>query len=151
MKQTLLLLTTLLGVSAGFAQSGIGHNNASGLTVNNFSHVVGEIYVVPQNTNNLTSGLLGSVTKVTLGSLGINDYAEMQGVKYYPNPVEDYLTVELPQQAVLSNAVLYDIKGTRISLPPANGNVLNLSTLAAGTYFLTFAEQNIKPIKIVKK
>nr|WP_322623338.1 T9SS type A sorting domain-containing protein [uncultured Flavobacterium sp.] len=151
MKQQLLLLTTLLGAWSAFAQSGIGHNNAGGLSVNNYAHAVGEIYVVPQNPNNLSSGLLGAVTKVTFTSLGTDTYAEMQGVKYYPNPVESNLTVELPEQAVLANAVLYDIKGSRVSLPPANGNVLNLSGLSAGTYFLTFAETNIKPIKIVKK
>jgi hypothetical protein len=151
MKQPLLLLTTLLATSAAFAQSGLGHNNAGAIAVTNFSHVVGEIYVVPQNTNNLSSGLLGAVTKVILTSLGTDAYAEVQGVRYYPNPVENNLTVELPQGAVLGNAILYDIKGSRINLPAANGNVLNLSGLSAGTYFLTFAETNIKPIKIVKK
>jgi hypothetical protein len=148
MNKIILLLFFLC--NAAFAQSIIGHNNSGSMVTASYSATVGEIYVVPQNTNNASAGTLAAATQVVLHSLGIKDYAVVNGITYYPNPVQDYLTVDLNQVADLSKVQLYDVKGTLVALPPANGNMLNLSSLAAGVYFMSFSNTAVKPVKIVK-
>jgi hypothetical protein len=140
----------LFVTGATFAQSIIGHNNSGSVNGANLSSSVGEIYVVPQNPNNTSAGTLAAATQVVLGSLGINDYAVAEGITYYPNPVQNVLTIDVKQGVNLANAQVYDAKGTKISLPPANGNTLNLAALTPGVYFISFPETKLKPIKIVK-
>ena len=105
---------------------------------------------MPQNPNNTSAGTLAAVTQVVLGSLGTNDYAVAEGVTYYPNPVENVLTIDVKQGVNLSNVQVFDVKGAKITLPPANGNRLDFSSLTAGVYFISFPETKLKPIKIVK-
>ena len=148
MKQIALLLF-FMG-NAAFAQSIIGHNNSGSLVTANYSASVGEIYVVPQNPNNTSSGTLAASTQVVFHNLGINDYAVAEGVTYYPNPVQNYLTIDVKQTVNLAQAQIFDVKGAAVTLPPANGNKLDLSSLTAGTYFISFPNTNLKPIKIIK-
>ncbi|MFP9098862.1 T9SS type A sorting domain-containing protein [Flavobacterium sp. RHBU_24] len=133
-----------------FAQSVIGHNNSGSVNGPGLASSVGEIYVVPQNQNNTSAGTLAAATQVVLGNLGVNDYAVMEGVTYYPNPVQNLLTIDVKQGVNLANAQVYDAKGTQITLPRANGNTLDFSSLTAGVYFISFPETKLKPIKIVK-
>lgn len=144
-----LLFILFLG-NAAFAQSIVGHNNSGSLVTANYSSSVGEIYVVPQNPDRASSGTLAASTQIVLGSLGLQDYAETNGITYYPNPVQNYLTIDLQQQADLKKAQLFDVKGTQIKLPAPDGNMLNLSGLQAGTYFIVLPDTKLKPIKIVK-
>jgi len=146
-KPTIFLLF-VTGVT--FAQSIIGHNNSGSVNGPGLASSVGEIYVVPQNPNNASSGTLGAATQVVLGSLGINGHAVMEGVTYYPNPVANVLTIDVKQGVNLAAAQVFDAKGTRITLPPASGNKLDFSSLTAGVYFISFPETKLKPIKIVK-
>ena len=144
-----LLFVLFLG-NVAFAQSIIGHNNSGSLVTNNYASSVGEIYVVPQNPNNASAGTIAASTQVVLGSLGIKDYAVANGVTYYPNPVQNFLTIDFKEPADLRKAQVFDAKGTQISLPAPDGNILNLSGLAAGTYFIVLPDTKLKPIKIVK-
>lgn len=140
----------LFVTGATFAQSVIGHNNSGSVNGPGLSSSVGEIYVVPQNPNNTSAGTLAAATQVVLGSLGVNDYAVVEGVTYYPNPVQNVLTIDVKQGVNLANAQIFDTKGTRITLPPANGNRLDFSSITAGVYFISFPETKLQPIKIVK-
>jgi hypothetical protein len=143
----LLLLLTGTAVSA---QSVIGHNNSGSLVTANYSAGVGEIYVVPQNPDNATSGTLAILTQLVRLNLRTTDYAVADEVTYYPNPVQNYITIDIKHKVNLSQVQLFDAKGAAISLPPANGNMLNLTSLQAGIYFISFPNTNIKPIKIIK-
>ena len=148
MKQIALLL--LFAGNGLFAQSIIGHNNSGSLVTATYSAGVGEIYVVPQNTDAASSGTLAILTQLVQLNLGTNDYAIANGVTYYPNPVQNYLTIDVKQNINLAQARVYDAKGAAVTLPPVNGNMLNLTSLQAGIYFISFPNTSIKPIKIIK-
>jgi len=148
MKQIALLL--LLAGSATFAQSVIGQNNSGSLVTSTYSAGVGVIYVVPQNPDHASAGTLAILTQIVQLNLGINDYAIANGVTYYPNPVQNYLTIDVKQNINLAHVQVFDAKGAAVTLPAVNGNMLNLTSLQAGIYFISFPNTNIKPIKIVK-
>ena len=147
MKQIALLL---LAGSATFAQSVIGQNNSGSLVTSTYSAGVGVIYVVPQNPDHASAGTLAILTQIVQLNLGINDYAIANGVTYYPNPVQNYLTIDVKQNINLAHVQVFDAKGAAVTLPAVNGNTLNLTSLQAGIYFISFPNTNIKPIKIVK-
>jgi len=148
MRQIALLL--LLAGNGIFAQSIIGHNNSGSLVTATYAAGVGEIYVVPQNNNNASAGTLAILTQLVQLNLGREDYAIANDVVYYPNPVQDYLTINVNEDINLAQAQIFDAKGTAVTLPPANGNMLNLISLQAGIYFISFPNTKLKPIKIIK-
>lgn len=137
-------------MSAGaYAQNGVGSVNSGSLSAVNYSHGVGEIYVVPQNPNSASGSVVAIASQVVFGTLGTNDYIISGDIKYYPNPTKDFVTVELPEAADLSKAELYDVKGSKAQFSMSN-NVIDIAALPSGIYFLTFPNTKIKPIKIVK-
>lgn len=147
-KLTILLLFTGF---AGFAQSAVGGINSGSIATNSYSSGVGMIYVVPANPNLTSSGTMGAITQIVFESLGTDDLIEAEGITYHPNPVQDYLTFDIKQDVNLASMQVFDTKGTQVKLAPANGNRVDLSTLSAGIYFISFPNTNIKPIKIIKK
>lgn len=147
MKKIIFLL--LIASSGVFAQTSVGSINSGSLSAANYSHGVGEIYVVPQNPNQATSGTVAIASQVVFGTLGTDDYIISGNVKYYPNPTKDFVTVELPEAADLSKAELYDVKGAKAQFTMSS-NSIDIAALPTGIYFLTFPNTKIKPIKIVK-
>jgi hypothetical protein len=145
-----LIIVLLLPFSASFAQSIAGGNNSGSIVSDNFSSSVGEIYVVPSNPDMQSSGTTAVATQIIFEALSTNDYIVAEGVTYYPNPVKDYLTFEAGKQLSLTNAQLNDAKGAKVNFPAFKENTVDLSSLSAGIYFMTFPGSNIKPIKIVK-
>lgn len=132
-----------------YAQSIAGNTNSGSLTTATYSHGVGEIYVVPQSPNTASSGTIAATTQIVFGTLATNDVVISGDVKYYPNPVQDYLTIDLNQAVDLSKAEMHDTKGTRFTVP-VSGNKLDMGNLTPGIYFISFPNTNVKPIKIIK-
>lgn len=146
-KLTILLLFPAI---SAFAQSNVGGINSGSIVSNTFSSGVGVIYVVPENPDRTSSGTLGAITQIVLDALSTEDFIVADGITYYPNPVQDYLTFEAKGEINLSEIQLHDAKGSKITIAPANGNRIDLSSLTTGIYFMSFPNTNIKPIKIVK-
>jgi hypothetical protein len=147
MKKLLLLL--LFTGNALYAQSIVGNNNSGSLTTATYSHGVGEIYVVPQSPNAASGGTIAATTQIVFGTLATNDHVIAKGVTYYPNPVQDYLTIELKEAVDLSKAEIYDMKGSKITAP-IKDNRVDMGSLAPGIYFISFPNTNVKTIKIIK-
>lgn len=143
-----ILLLTLLSAGA-YAQNSVGSLSSGSLSAANYSHGVGEIYVVPQNPNQSAGSVVAIASQIVFGTLGTEDYIISGNVKYYPNPTKDFLTVELPEAADLGKAELYDIKGSKAQFT-ITSNRIDIAPLPTGVYFLTFPNTKIKPIKIVK-
>jgi|GEM_PF-6225405 hypothetical protein len=79
------------------------------------------------------------VLKTTTGGglgLKIENMQEMNdGIKLYPNPAHNRLTIEMPVDKALQKVNLYDATG-RLAYSYA-GKLIDVSALAAGSYFIT--------------
>ena len=73
-------------------------------------------------------------------SVGIPEYDKM--VKIYPNPAQDFITVELSDNTAIDNISLYDIQGRLVETFPETSRQttkLDVRNLPAGTYILHIA------------
>lgn len=73
-------------------------------------------------------------------SVGIPEYDKI--VKIYPNPVQDFITVELSDNTAIDCISLYDIQGRLVETfpeTPLQSTKLDVRNLPAGTYILHIA------------
>ena len=77
--------------------------------------------------------------------MGVEDI-EVTGVKLYPNPTDEVLFVQLPEESLLESGRIevISITGSVLISSPLNGSTqLNVATLASGIYILrVVAEDN---------
>lgn len=66
--------------------------------------------------------------------LGIED-SLIAGLSVYPNPAQDFVTVDTKGQFEIGSVVVYDILGKRSNVS-LNGNTVDMSNLSAGLYIL---------------
>lgn len=150
MKRLVVVLILFVGNLCS-AQSISGINNSGSLATSGYAHAVGEIYVVPVNPDNAGSGTIGVASQVIFGTLGTDDVVIAKGVTYYPNPVEDYMKIDLGENYNFSRIEIYDTKGVKINFKTSNTNVIDMNGFSSGIYFVTFPGTKIEPIKIIKK
>lgn len=134
----------------GFSQSVIGNVNSGAVSDSNFAHSVGEIYVIPTDENKTNSGTMGMLYQTVLQVLGVSDVVE-NSYKIYPNPTSDFIFIELQSKTKIQEAEIYDFSGKLVSREKINENKLDLRSLPPGNYLLRFTNEDIKPIKIIKK
>lgn len=132
------------------AQSVIGNINSGAVSENSFNHSVGEIYVIPSNPDDASSGTLGILYQTTLKVLGINEILK-DDVKIYPNPTADFINLKLSSKNKIDEAVIYDNSGRIILKTKIESDKIDLRSLNTGIYLLYFTNTDIKPIKIIKK
>ncbi|MDB4286304.1 T9SS type A sorting domain-containing protein [bacterium] len=76
---------------------------------------------------------------------------DLKTVSIYPNPVEDYVWIENPENKELE-FLLYDLYGQLI-LRKSNCTFIDMSNLSEGVYMLSIKEinsRNIETKKIIK-
>jgi N-acetylneuraminic acid mutarotase len=66
---------------------------------------------------------------------GLNKTEKLSKIKIFPNPVQDYITIESEIEEI-EEILLYDIKGTEILRINGNENPLDISTFENGVYVL---------------
>jgi len=149
MRKKITLL--LFGIPVfGFAQSVIGNINSGAVSENNFTHSVGEIYVIPTDPNQNNSGTMGMLYQTVLQVLGVQEL-EKETVKIYPNPTTDFVYVQLNSKTKIDEVEIYDASGRLVLKTKLESNKLDLRTLNQGVYMITFKNPDLKPIKIIKK
>jgi len=134
----------------GFAQSVIGNINSGAVSADNFSHSVGEIYVIPTDPDQANSGTMGIVYQSVLQVLGIAEL-EKDNVKIYPNPTTDFIYVKLSSKSKIEDAEIYDLSGKLVFKTKLESDKLDLRSLPQGIYMIVFKNSDLKPIKIIKK
>ena len=77
--------------------------------------------------------------------VGITDNNESTSPMYYPNPTSDIIYLSEP-----ANISLSDFSG-KLLLEQKNTNQLDISSLPAGMYFLSFGENNKHTFKVIKE
>ncbi len=134
----------------GFAQSAIGNINSGAVSTDNFSHSIGEIYVIPDNPDLAGSGTMGMLYQSVLQVLGVSE-AEKDHVKIYPNPTTDFVYVKLSSKSKIDDVEVYDLSGRLVLKTRLESEKLDLRSLNQGTYMISFKNPDLKPIKIIKK
>ncbi|MBO9690658.1 T9SS type A sorting domain-containing protein [Chryseobacterium sp.] len=134
----------------GFAQSVIGNINSGAVSADNFSHSVGEIYVIPDDPDQAGSGTMGMLYQSVLQVLGVSEI-EKDHVKIYPNPTTDFVYVKLSSKSKIDGVEIYDLNGRLILVTRLESDKLDLRTLNQGVYIISFKNPDLKPIKIIKK
>lgn len=134
----------------GFAQSVIGNVNSGAVSDTNFTHSVGEIYVIPSDPDQASSGMMGMHYQAVIKVLGVKEL-EKDNVKIYPNPTADFVHITLNSQSKIEEAEVYDPAGRLVLKAKIDGGKLDLRSLHSGVYMITFKNPDLKPVKIIKK
>ena len=156
LKKTILILV-LLSLVAGYGQVNIKKSNVStgggSATVGNttLTYAIGEVSVREdtQGNTHLSEGFIGPDI---LTAVGIENYGELTGIEVYPNPVDTYLNLELPDTARYE-IYLYELTGQQLlSVDTADDTrlQLNLSLYPPAVYMLMVVDRNNKKSKIIK-
>ena len=105
-------------------------------------------YAVLMNTNGCSSVPTAVTVDITLST----DEFDTSGLKYYPNPTSDILTVTYKNS--IDRVTVYNLIGQRVITHEANSKEvqLNMSALANGNYMLEIRSgKQVKFVKVVKK
>ena len=157
MKTTLIILG-LLTASLCFSQTEIKKSSVSSgggsqtVASTKIIYTVGEVVVQEskQETTQISEGFIGLDMAVSK-ALGLEKYGTLWGVKVYPNPVSDILSVEL---AKTNNCdlYLYDTTGKLILQKSVNSYPaqINVSGLKPGVYLLCIIDRKNHKYKNIK-
>ncbi|WP_306350530.1 fibronectin type III domain-containing protein [Flavobacterium sp. '19STA2R22 D10 B1'] len=126
-------------------------NNAIGgpININGFTVTAGQTYYIVIST--LAPPQSTAYTLTITGTLGIDSF-DNQNFSYHPNPVLDILNLSYSEN--ITSVHVFNSIGQQLIQKTVNANQsqLNLSGLAAGTYFVQInAKGKIKMIKIIKQ
>ncbi len=155
MKRTLLFFLSLVISSWGYAQSvspevtATAGDHFTGADAQ-LSWTVGELMIetYDDGSNQLTQGFHQTNLVVT----SVKDLEEKIQVKVFPNPTTDMLSVEVRELADPLSFSLYDVDGKQLLLQKTfnESKTIDLTSLAAGTYFLQLSNEENKTIKTFK-
>ncbi|CAM3786782.1 T9SS type A sorting domain-containing protein [Flavobacterium gelidilacus] len=85
-------------------------------------------------------------------SLSSNEFEKEQGLNFYPNPVNDILTIDIKEN---SNYILYNLQGRTIKQGnlSSSQNTIDCSLLVSGCYMLHVEDSNNNKqvVKVLKK
>ena len=120
------------------------------LSISNFAHNDEYIFA---GTNTGRAGTYGDVIyKAKLSDFGITDVKENNSIsdfRIYPNPAEDFITVQTSEG---SNVQIFDLLGIELiseSIHPMTGSHrMNIKHLPAGVYFIKIGDRVEKFVKI---
>lgn len=105
-------------------------------------------YFAVSTNGTCASSYLQVTVTVVLGNESFN----ISQLSYYPNPVENQLTISAKDQ--ISKVEVYNLIGQQVKVINTNSNVIqiNLSDLNTATYLVkVYSEQNVQSIKVIKK
>ena len=91
------------------------------------------------------NGCRSLTEEITLNTTFPEHVAELDGIKVYPNPVQDILNVELIHS---KNILFYSILGELLDYCKNCSKLqINMSFIAKGLYVLKIGDQQIKIVK----
>ena len=155
MKKVLLSICLCAALGAN-AQTAV---KKSSISIGGGSHTSGNMQIIyaigetainetDQGTKHLSEGFVGPDI---LTALGVEDYSEIDGLQYYPNPVETYLNFELPDNDNYEIFV-FDMTGKSVCQGHINqnNNHVNMQNLPVANYLVIIINRQNKTKKIIK-
>jgi hypothetical protein len=153
----LLIILTLLTVTAGFSQVAIrkssvstGGGSASGGNLY-MVYAIGEIGVQEADAGNLhlSEGFVGpDITQI----VGIENYGTLEGLNIFPNPVKTNVNIELPETGNYE-IYIYDLTGKQLLQNKVEDDYqvqINMSNYKTGVYIMAIVDRTGKKAKTVK-
>jgi len=158
MKKTkkIIIILFLLNISIGYGQVNIKKSSVSTVggsaTVGSTSltYAIGEV-AVQENTQGNTHLSEGFIGPDILQALGVEEFSELQGVKIYPNPVADYIHIDLSQSGNY-RMYLFDLNGKLINDYQTVEDTydINVENLQAAVYLLIIVDNEHKLKSMLK-
>ena len=154
MKKYITIIAFFILVS-GFGQTDIkksslstaGGSHTTGSTT--VIYALGEVAIQEHTQGNIlvSEGFIGP----DLRALGIEDYGILEGIRVYPNPVQDVFTVSLPENKAYEY-YLYDLNGKQIWAKTGNNETeqFNIARLHTAMYVLVVIDRDHQRKKIIK-
>jgi Secretion system C-terminal sorting domain len=149
MKQFLQFLLLCISLSAS-SQSLIQSINSGSIIASNTMVSIGEIVVVPQNTAQSSSGMIGILAQ-NQQNLEVTELELSTKITVFPNPTTSGIRFQTDLSLQNEKVLIYSISGQLVSEKRVSeDNSLSLDELATGIYMIQFANQNVKAFKIIK-
>lgn len=149
MKQNLAFIIFLGLIHLTYSQE-IASTNSGANSNNNLIYSVGEVFVVPVNQDDSSSGIIGVISRIEFVSLGIDEIQFSGKLKFYPNPTYHSIFLELENKEI-NKVFIYDLNGRIIGTKKVINKQVNLQELQTGTYIIKTDNPNIQSFKIIKK
>jgi len=148
MKNTSLLLFLLTPACAMFGQT-MWATNTGALSNNQLIYSVGDVYVVPVDANQTSSGLIGAVSRIEFTSLSIAEIEVADRVRFYPNPTGGSLFLDI-REGMVKQVSVFDLSGKCVGTLSLRDQKIDLAFLPAGTYLIVTDNKNLSPFKVIK-
>ena len=149
MKHFFTFITSFGITLISYGQS-LSSTNSGAVSNNDLVYSVGEVFVLPINQNEASSGIIGAISRIEFTSLSTNEIEFTQNLKFYPNPTSNSVYLELRNE-VVKQIFIFDLNGKLIENKNIVSNQFDLSNLQTGTYIIQTDNYNIKSFKIIKR
>lgn len=151
MKKNLLLLLIAFSFS-GNCQSVIQSVNSGSVIGLNSSVSIGEIFVIPENQNQSSSGIIGILAQVNQQNLEVQELALNEKIVVYPNPTMNSISFQTEKSLENEKVSIVNLSGQIVAKKQiSSSNSIDLSELQTGVYLIQFENKTINSFKIIKK
>ncbi len=151
MKKILFVLIVTFS-AIGNAQSIVQTVNSGSVISASSSVSIGEIVVVPENTSQSNTGIIGILAQINSQTLEVEQFEVAENISVFPNPTVAKLFFSSKNSLMNKKVLIYNELGQLIENKKVDtDNALNLENLACGIYMIQFEDRNLKTFKIIKK
>ncbi len=143
---------TLTASAAGAAYQWMNCTTQStivGAVSQSFTPAINGIYAVIVTQNNCADTSLC----ISVLTVGLNNPDAADGIKVYPNPAADFVTIQVNASLLGTSYTLVDKLGRHVlsGTFKLESTSLTISDLSAGMYTLIYGERNHQSLKLMKK
>ncbi len=135
-----------------------GNGNTSSINPNpTVTYATAGIYGVCLKCNNQPSSCVQciniTVPSNTSGTTGVEEVKNTSGIKIYPNPTSDFITIENTDHKSSSTYVILNSLGQQVLSGQLSGEttIVDIGGLSSGFYLLKIGEMGNKSFKLIKE
>lgn len=134
------------------AQSVIQSINSGSIISSNSMVTVGEIFVVPENQNQTSSGIIGILTIINEENLSVSEFDVSENIVVFPNPTTTAINFRTKTNLVNEKVFIFSNSGQLVKEIEINSsNSIDLTDLSTGIYFIQFENKKYNAFKIIKQ
>ncbi|MEQ1665802.1 MAG: T9SS type A sorting domain-containing protein, partial [Bdellovibrionales bacterium] len=91
--------------------------------------------------------------EIACGTLGISDIDNLANMSFYPNPVIDFVTINVDKNLIGSTYIITDLLGKQVLTGKLNNETssIDISQLNSGIYLFQVGQQMKQTLKLRKE